>query len=130
MQPQMQQMMQPQNEVVYPSQIAMPQNTTLSQTGGDPPGFPFTIQPGGMFPRISAGGDGVIANPLLGQGNAMIVVDTGGGAMAQMGLEQGGGRRPRRYQSAAPRMGGDMEPTFSAMPSFSSGGSIQVTKLE
>ena len=121
-----QQMMQPQNQVVYPSQIAMP-----SQTGGDSLNFPYTIQSGGIFPRISAGGDGVIANPLPG-GNAMLVVDTGGSAMAQMGLDQGVNRRPRRYQGAAPRMGGEnMEPTFSsAMPTLPSGGTIRITKLE
>jgi hypothetical protein len=122
-----QQMMQPQNQVVYPSQIAMP-----PQTGGDSLNFPYTIQSGGIFPRISAGGDGVIANPLPG-GNAMLVVDTGGSAMAQMGLDQGGsGRRIRRYQNAAPRMGGEsMEPTFSsAMPTLPSGGTIRITKLE
>jgi DNA-directed RNA polymerase II subunit RPB2 len=128
-----QQPIQPQNQVVYPSQIAMPQNAALSQTGGDSLNFPYTIQSGGIFPRISAGGDGVIANPLPG-GNAMLVVDTGGSAMAQMGLDQGGGRRIRRYQGAAPRMGGetmDQGPAFpSAMPSFSSGGSIRITKLE
>lgn len=131
-----QQMMQPQNQVVYPSQIAMPQNgmpqnNMPSQTGGDSLNFPYTIQSGGIFPRISAGGDGVIANPLPG-GNAMLVVDTGGSAMAQMGLDQGGGRRIRRYQGAAPSMGGmDQGPAFpSAMPSFSSGGSIRITKLE
>ena len=148
-QPQMiqQQMMPPQNQVVYPSQIAMPQNG-MPQMGGNPLSFEYTIpqqQYAGsagfsnqqqVFPRISAGGDGVIANPLPGQGGAMLVVDTSGGAMAQLGLDQGGGRRPRRY-SRGPSMGGEsmggesMGPTFSsAMPSFSSGGSIQVTKLE
>ena len=135
-----QQMMQPQNEVVYPSQIAMPQNTmpqnaTLSQTGGDSLNFPFTIQSGSVFPRISAGGDGVIANPLPGQGGAMLVVDTSGGAMAQLGLDQGVNRRPRRFQNTAPRMGGesmDQGPMFSsAMPTLpSGGGTIRITKLE
>lgn len=136
-----QQMMPQQNQVVYPSQIAMPQNTMSPQIGGNPLSFEYTIpqqQYAGsagfsnqqqIFPRISAGGDGVIANPLPGQGGAMLVVDTSGGAMAQLGLDQGGGRRIRRYQGAAPRM--DQGPAFpSAMPSFSSGGSIQVTKLE
>ena len=162
-QPQMvqQQMMQPQNEVVYPSQIAMPQiampqNTAMPQTampqmGGNPLSFEYTIpqqqqymgsagfsnQPQ-VFPRISAGGDGVIANPLPGQGGAMLVVDTSGGAMAQLGLDQGGGRRPRRY-SRGPSMGGEsmggesMGPTFSsAMPTLPSGGAgtIRITKLE
>ena len=122
-----QQMMQPQNEVVYPSQIAMP-----PQTGGDSLNFPFTIQSGGVFPRISAGGDGVIANPLPGQGGTMLVVDTSGGAMAQLGLDQGVNRRPRRFQSSAPRMEGmDQGPTFSsAMPTLPSGGTIRITKLE
>ena len=148
-QPQMiQQPIQPQNEVVYPSQIAMPQ--IPPQTGGNSLSFEYTIpqqqqymgsagfsnQPQMVFPRISAGGDGVIANPLPGQGGAMLVVDTSGGAMAQMGLDQGVNRRPRRYQGAAPRMGGesmDQGPTFSsAMPTLPSGGGglIKITKLE
>jgi hypothetical protein len=148
-QPQMiQQPIQPQNEVVYPSQIAMPQ--IPPQTGGNSISFEYTIpqqqqymgsagfsnQPQMVFPRISAGGDGVIANPLPGQGGAMLVVDTSGGAMAQMGLDQGVNRRPRRYQGAAPRMGGesmDQGPTFSsAMPTLPSGGGglIKITKLE
>jgi hypothetical protein len=117
----------------------------MSQMGGNPLSFEYTIpqqQYAGfsnqqqVFPRISAGGDGVIANPLPGQGGAMLVVDTSGGAMAQLGLDQGGSRRPRRY-SRGPSMGGesmggmDQGPAFpSTMPSFSSGGSIQVTKLE
>lgn len=161
-QPQMiqQQMMPPQNQVVYPSQIAMPQNampqnampqTAMPQTGGNPLSFEYTIpqqqQYMGtagfsnhqqVFPRISAGGDGVIANPLPGQGGAMLVVDTSGGAMAQLGLDQGGGRRPRRY-SRGPSMVGEsmggesMGATFSsAMPTLPSGGAgtIRITKLE
>ncbi len=156
-QPQMiqQQMMPPQNQVVYPSQIAMPQNAmpqnAMPQTGGNPLSFEYTIpqqqQYMGtagfsnhqqVFPRISAGGDGVIANPLPGQGGAMLVVDTSGGAMAQLGLDQGGGRRPRRY-SRGPSMVGEsmggesMGATFSsAMPTLPSGGAgtIRITKLE
>jgi hypothetical protein len=116
-------------------QNTMPQNATLSQTGGDSLNFPFTIQSGSVFPRISAGGDGVIANPLPGQGGAMLVVDTSGGAMAQLGLDQGVNRRPRRFQNTAPRMGGesmDQGPMFSsAMPTLpSGGGTIRITKLE
>jgi DNA-directed RNA polymerase II subunit RPB2 len=152
-----QQMMQPQNEVVYPSQIAMPQNvmppqTTMPQMGGNPLSFEYTIpqqQPymgsagfsnqQQVFPRISAGGDGVIANPLPGQGGAMLVVDTSGGAMAQLGLDQGGGSRRIRRYSRGPSMGGEsmggesMAPTFSsAMPTLPSGGAgtIRITKLE
>ena len=133
-----QQMVRSQNQVVYPSQIAMP-----PQTGGNPLAFEFTIpqqpqqqmyQSSNVFPRISAGGDGVIANPLPGQGGAMLVVDTSGGAMAQLGLEQGVNRRIRRYPRG-PSMGGDMDsaPTFSsAMPTLPSGGAgtIRITKLE
>ena len=162
MQPQGQQMMQPQpmmqpqNEVVYPSQIAMPQiampqnampqNAMHPQAGGNPLSFEYTIPPQQyaatagfsnqtVFPRISAGGDGIIANPLPGQGGAMLIVDTSGGAMAQLGLDQGGSRRIRRYQSAAPSMGGmDQGPAFpSSMPTFPSGGgagAIHITKLE
>lgn len=138
-QPQMEQqqmiqpiMQQPQNQVVYPSQIA--------QTGGNPINFPYSIPPQqqmyrsvNVFPRISAGGDGVIMNPLPGQGGMMLTVDTSGSAMAQMGLEQGN-RRPRRYPRE-PSMGGDMgpSPTFSSvMPTLPSGGggTIRITKLE
>jgi len=133
------QQMAPQNEVVYPSQLAMPQGMPqgMQQIGGDPTnlGFPMVVQQQApVFPRITAGGDGVIANPLPGQGGAMLVVDTSGGAMAQMGLDQGGGtRRIRRFQSG----GQSSAPTFSSvMPSTvpssggSSSGSITITKLE
>jgi DNA-directed RNA polymerase II subunit RPB2 len=134
-QPQM--MQQPQNQVVYPSHIAMP-----PQIGGNPLAFEYTIpqQPQqqmyrsvNVFPRISSGGDGVIMNPLPGQGGMMLTVDTSGSAMAQMGLEQGN-RRPRRYPRE-PSMGGDMgpAPTFSSvMPTLPSGGTgnIRITKLE
>jgi hypothetical protein len=76
----------------------------------------------------------VMTNPLPGQGGAMLVVDTSGGAMAQMGLEQSGSvRRIRRFQSASM----DASPTFSSvMPTLpsggasSSGGTIRITKLE
>ena len=74
----------------------------------------------------------MIANTLPGQGGAMLVVDTSGGAMAQMGLEQSGGvRRIRRFQSASM----DAGPTFSSvMPTLpsggSSGGTIRINKLE
>jgi hypothetical protein len=123
-QPQMQQMMPPQNQVVYPSNIAMP-----PQTGGNPLSFPLSIPQGGMFPRISAGGDGVIQSGIPGMGNA-IIVDTSGGAMAQMGLGQVSARRPRRYHggSSMNESMGDMSPP--PMSSFPSGGAIQVTKLE
>ena len=133
-----QQMVRSQNQVVYPSQIAMP-----PQTGGNPLAFEFAIpqqpqqqmyQSSNVFPRISAGGDGVIANPLPGQGGAMLVVDTSGGAMAQLGLDQGVNRRIRRYPRG-PSMGGDMDSasTFSsAMPAFTSGGTgpIRINKLQ
>ena len=126
------QQMAPQNEVVYPSQLA--------QVGGNPLAFPMTLpqqfqQPQySPFPRVLPSGDGVVTNPLPGQGSAMLVVDTSGGAMAQMGLEQSGGvRRIRRFQSASM----DATPTFSSvMPtlpsggSSSSGGTIRITKLE
>ena len=113
------------------------------QTGGNPLAFEFAIpqqppqqmyQSSNVFPRISAGGDGVIANPLPGQGGAMLVVDTSGGAMAQLGLDQGVNRRIRRYPRG-PSMGGDMDSasTFSsAMPAFTSGGTgpIRINKLQ
>ena len=140
----MPQQMVPQNQVVYPSQLAMP-----PQMGGqqNPLTFPmeipsqpfqqqFQLQPfqaqtGGMFPRITTGGDGVIANTMPGQ-DAMLVVDTSGGAMAQMGLEQGGGgtRRIRRFQGGGQNT---MAPMMSSvMPTLPSGGSgqITVTRLE
>ena len=102
-----------------PSQQYQPQQFPQQQ---------FQAQTGGMFPRITAGGDGVIANPMPGQAGAMLVVDTSGGAMAQMGLEQGGGgRRIRRFQGAS------MAPMMSSvMPTPPSGGSgqITVTRLE
>jgi len=134
---QMPQQMPPQNEVVYPSQLA--------QVGGNPLSFPMTIpqqyqqpqqqqyqpQQYSPFPRVLQSGDGVMTNTLPGQGGAMLVVDTSGGAMAQMGLEQSGGvRRIRRFQGASM----DAGPTFSSvmptLPSGSSGGTIRITKLE
>ena len=127
-----QQMVQlaPQNQVVYPSQIA--------QQGGDhPPSLtgtiPYTIpQSGGMFPRLVSEGDGVLANPM--SGGAMLVVDTSGGAMSQLGLEQGP-RRIRRFQGGNASMGAPMGAPMSAPagPTFSmpsSMGGITITKLE
>ncbi len=118
----MMQMAPQQNEIVYPSQIAMP-----PQTGGNPLSFEYTI-PQQPFPRISQGGDGVLQNPMPG-GGPVVVVDTSGGAMAQMGLGQISGRRPRRYQSG-PSMGGDMDTFSPPMPTLPSGGAIRITKLE
>ena len=129
--------MAPQNQVVYPSQIAMPQQSAMPQPsampqqsamlqqGGNPLDVSYTTpQPhGGMFPRLVSEGDGVLANPM--SGGAMLVVDTSGGAMAQLGLEQTP-RRIRRYQ-------GGSAPMAPAGPSFSmpsSSGGLTITKLE
>ena len=119
-------MQQPQQVMQQPQQVmqqVMPQPQQVMQQVMQQP-------QGGIFPRIVTEGDGVIANQMPGQGGAMLVVDTSGGAMAQLGLEQGGGtRRVRRFQggSPAPMFSSVMPP---AAPSGSSGGQIRITKLE
>jgi len=106
------------------------------------PSFEMTLPPqsqqppqlfGGVFPRIVSSGDGVITNPMPGSSGAMLVVDTSGSAMAQLGLEQGnggGGRRIRRFQQ--PSMGNQAPMFASAMPPASGGtpGQITINKLE
>jgi DNA-directed RNA polymerase II subunit RPB2 len=161
---------QPQNEVVYPSQIAMPQQQLGGVVGAPPlmPSFETSLQPqmaqmpqmqqmgqmqqmpqqqpmfgGGMFPRITAGGDGVIANPLPGE-SAMLVVDTSNNAMSQLGLEQGngggGGRRVRRFPAMSygggggsfgnGGNGGNSGGFGGSAPSSGLSQSITITKLE
>jgi hypothetical protein len=100
---------QPQNEVVYPSEIAMPA----------PARAPLQ--------RITQG-DGVLSNTIPGQNGPMLVVDTSGNAMAQMGLEQNNVRRIRtgfRNQESGPTFSSVMPPQGGV-----AAGKVTINKME